>query len=293
MKGSRRRLAVVPIAPMVVAIAGFAWACTPQRTLQVSPAFGSPGATVNVVGTHFVAGELEIGWRSPDGALVAPLHHSTVGPDGSFRVPVVVPGVVPGPYLVVAIVRADDGAVWDKVAAIEVRGPTVQASAVPGGIAGEGAPQEQEVAGSAGTGGRSTALSRPRGAAPARTSSAGSAVSIRSSTSPPRDQADPAVASDRPASQLSSGLALAPPVLTSRSAHADAWGGFAPPKGGVLSPGGIDRAAGSPGSWTGFAAGVLFLSLGMAVLAAGAGVMLASLRRRGSTSPALGDHGTS
>jgi len=113
------------------ALAGVAWACTPQQQISILPRSGPAGSSVAVNGIGFGSplvtgpGPIEVHWNSVDGALLATTLQSDFAL--AFQAPV---GAQAGVYYVVVIRRDAAGSIVGKVAeTFEITGSSGNGSA--------------------------------------------------------------------------------------------------------------------------------------------------------------------
>jgi hypothetical protein len=102
--GARRWAVAAALAVMAGALAmSTAWACVPLGDITLQPrSSGTPGAQLTVVGANFEQ-NVELRWNAVDGPLLAS------APKPSFSVPITLPDVADGLYVIVAVERGPGG----------------------------------------------------------------------------------------------------------------------------------------------------------------------------------------
>lgn len=129
---------------------GVAWACIPQPLVSVDPrASGPAGATVNVVGSNFPSGEVEVRWNSVQGELLG-----KVSSGGSqVSVSIDIPQTGEGLYALIVFIRSPSGGIGSSArAAFEVtaagpgRGDDLSRSSRTGGGGGIGRTSRSSIA---------------------------------------------------------------------------------------------------------------------------------------------------
>lgn len=110
--GSARTVAAIGVVATTLAWAAAAWACFPLPLVTVAPqASGAAGDEITVNGVDLGAGAIEVRWNAVDGPLLG----RGTGPN--FSIPVNVPDVPDGVYVIVALTREPSGSVGVKAAA--------------------------------------------------------------------------------------------------------------------------------------------------------------------------------
>lgn len=110
--------------------AGISWACVPQPNIWLQPrSFAAPGEQLTVEGVNFEQ-NIELRWNGVDGPLLGS------APSPSFSVPITLPDVPDGLYVLVALERAQGGGMGNVARApvqlAREKGPTDDGSvAVP------------------------------------------------------------------------------------------------------------------------------------------------------------------
>lgn len=116
---TRRRVlgtALVPLAT-AVAVPAVAWACSVQTELGLAFNRGAARSQVEVRGTAFSPGAVELHWNTVSGPVLA----AVSGP--RFDTTVTVPDAAPNVYYLVAVQNSSGGLVTKAAAAFEVTAP--------------------------------------------------------------------------------------------------------------------------------------------------------------------------
>lgn len=309
-RGLASGLAVLVV---MIGAASFAWACTIQAELYVSPGSGAASSLARVSGSGFGNSPVEIRWGGANGPQLG----SAMGP--SFSVRVTIPNVAPRVYTIIATQNVPLG----QTSRASFHVTSQPSPPVTGGNQGTGTEgtgtegtgtegtgtQGTGTTGSSGDGNSSTSGSTSTetgttgstgssaqgavnvdtsGAAVAQPGTAGTSAS-RASTANPVSARSASPASPPVAGTTASPVApvannsAAPPAQTESdqlpvgSVAGDLWSGFSPGSSSLAGASLIDGGA-SGGQDSAMAIGVGALSAGLVAL--GLGFSTAELRRR-------------
>lgn len=194
MKNNPAALVISGVLAVVLGVASLAWACTPQAYIDSSPAEGVSGATITVTGDVWKDGQpVQVYWRDTSGPLLG----TGIGP--TFSIEVTIPQSEPDTYMLVGVVRNDEGLVeHQKSKAFTV--VAEEAPEEPGGGAepqpGSGGSKEPGSEQSKGSGERGATGSSSEGSAPAAGSTSDTAAAPGPGTIAAAAKSE---ASDRPA----------------------------------------------------------------------------------------------
>lgn len=278
--------------------ATFAWACTTQPYMQISPKSGEPGTVVEINANGFSTGSrVELRWGSANGKKLG----EASGP--SFSVPVLVPDVSPGVYYVLAIEMSLTGAQGNNNVArdsFEVtpaaprqepsqNTPTPRRDNDGGDRSPTGQPQER---------GRQappvsrteTASERPASLGPAPTEArsvarpANEAAAASQGSGPDgggpagRGQGGPPSGPAADGARVQAGGPAAPDASRSlaRTVSSDLWSGF---ERATVSPSLLEPSEQPAFREREFVIGISILGTGLLALLGGAGVLVAGRRR--------------